>query len=97
MGVQHKKEDRRLLAEECSRLKARVNEVKGTIKETLESMDKLQAERNEANASKLVLENRAKTAKDQVTLLHCQILELQAQVKEARAASTRVIELEVKL
>lgn len=36
-----KETDRRLLAEECSRLKARVDEVEGIMKETLESVDKL--------------------------------------------------------
>lgn len=55
---------------ECSRLKARVDEVESTMKETLESMDKLQAELSEANASKLFLKNRAKTIEDQVALLH---------------------------
>lgn len=59
-----KETNRRLLAEACSRLKAQVNEVEGIMKETLESMDKLQAELNEANASKLVLENQAETAED---------------------------------
>lgn len=49
--------DRRLLVEESSRLKARVDEVEGTTKETLDSMDKLQAELNKANASKLVVQN----------------------------------------
>lgn len=40
------------------------------MKEILESMDKLQAELSEANASKLVLENQEKTVEDQVVLLH---------------------------
>lgn len=65
-----KKTNRRLLAEERSRLKSRVDEVEGNMKEILESVNKLKAEVNEANASKLVFENRAKTAEDQVTLLH---------------------------
>lgn len=50
--------DRRLLVEECSRLKAQVAEVEGTMKETLESMDKLQADLDEAIASKLGLRIR---------------------------------------
>lgn len=33
--------DRRLLVEECLRLKTRVDEVEGTMKETLELVDKL--------------------------------------------------------
>lgn len=36
--------DKGLLQEECLRLKARVDEVEGTMKEMLESMDKLQAD-----------------------------------------------------
>lgn len=56
--------DRRLLVKEFSRLKTWVDKVKGTMKETVELVDKLQTELNEANASKLVLKNRAKTAKD---------------------------------
>lgn len=54
--------DRRLLIKECSGLKARVNEVEGTIKEILESVDKLQPTMDEANASKLGLKNWAKVA-----------------------------------
>lgn len=57
--------DKRLLMEECSRMKVRIDEVEGTIKETLESMDKLPAKLNEANASKLVVEHRAKSVDDQ--------------------------------
>lgn len=43
--------------------------MEGAIKETLESVDKLQVDLNEANSSKLALENRAKSAKDQVVIL----------------------------
>lgn len=53
--------NKKLLAKEYSRLKIWVDEVKVTMKETLEFMDKLQAELNEANASNLILENWAKT------------------------------------
>lgn len=89
--------DRRLLVKECSRLKTRVDKVEGTMKETLELVDKLQAELDEAHACKLVLENRTKTAEDQVSLLHRQVLDLQAQADEVWATSTRVIELEAEL
>lgn len=54
-------------------MKAQVNEVEDTMKETLESMDKLQANLNEANASKLALETRAKNAEDQMVILQCQV------------------------
>lgn len=62
------KTDRKLLDEECSTLKARVNEVKVTIKETLELVDKLRVDLDEANASKLGLEDRVKSTEDQVAL-----------------------------
>lgn len=39
--IWRKRDRQRLLAEECSRLKAQVNEVEGTMKETLESVDNL--------------------------------------------------------
>lgn len=39
-----------LLQVECSRLKAKVEEVETTMKEMLESMDKLQANLDEANS-----------------------------------------------
>lgn len=65
--------DKNLLQEECSRLKARVEEVETTIKEILEFVDKLQVDLNEANTSKLTLEVRAKTAEDQVPILQCQV------------------------
>lgn len=85
------------MVEGCSRLKTRIDKVEGIMKETLGSMDKLQAELNEANTCKVVLENQGKTAKDQVALLHRQVLELQAQAEEARAASIRAAELETEL
>lgn len=67
------------------------------MKETLELVDRLQAKLNETNTSKMVLENRAKTVKDQVALLLHQVLDLQAQAEEARATSMRVAELKAKL
>lgn len=70
--------DIRLLADECSRLKTRVNEVESTMKETLELVDKLQLELGEVNASKLTLENWEKSVVNQVALLHFQVLELQS-------------------
>lgn len=68
---------------ECSRLKAWVIEVEGTMRETLESMDKLQADLNEALTSNLGLEHRVKSAEDQVVLLQHQVLELHAQANKA--------------
>lgn len=53
-------------------------EVEGTMKETLESMDKLQADLDATLPSKLSLKNRAKSVDDQVALLQPQVLELQA-------------------
>lgn len=73
--------DKTLLREECSMLKARVNKVEGTMKEILESMDKLQMDLNEANASKLGLENRAESTEDQMAILQRQVQELQSQAK----------------
>lgn len=43
------------------------------MKETLELVDKLQVDLGEANASKLALENRTKSAKDQVAMLQLQV------------------------
>lgn len=42
------------------------------MKETVESVDKLQADLDDANATRLAFENRANTAKDQVAILQCQ-------------------------
>lgn len=50
-----------------------------------------------ANASKLGLENWAKSSKGEVALLHCQVLDLQAPAERAWATLTRVAELEVEL
>lgn len=61
--------DKGLLQEECSRLKARVNEVEGAMKETLEFVNKLQVDLEQANTSKSILRNRAKTVEDQVAML----------------------------
>lgn len=61
--------DKGLLQEECLRLNTRVNKVKGTMKDTMELVDKLQADLNEANTSKFALENWVKSAEDQVTIL----------------------------
>lgn len=43
------------------------------MKENLESVDKFQADLDEANTSKLALENRAKTTEDQVAILQWKI------------------------
>lgn len=67
------------------------------MKETMEFVNKLQAKLSEANASKLTFESREKAGEDQVALLHRQVLELQAQAEEARAAFIRVVELEAEL
>lgn len=85
------------MAGKCSRLKALVAEVEGTIKETMEFVDKLQANLDAALTYNLDLENQAKSTKDQVALLQHQVVELQAQAKGARATSTRLVELEAKL
>lgn len=53
--------NKNFLQEECLRLKARASKIKNTMKETLESVDKLQTDLDEANAAKLALENRAKS------------------------------------
>lgn len=71
------------LAEECSRLKARVDEVEGTMKETLELVDKLQTDLGEANTSKLALKSREKIFEDEVSMLQCQVQELQSQAEKA--------------
>lgn len=62
---------RELLDEECSTLKSWMAKVEGAMKETLEFMDKLQVDLDAALASKLGLENRAKSTEDQVALLQC--------------------------
>lgn len=79
------------------RLKTWVDEVEGTMKETLESVDKLQADLSDANASNLVLENRAKTVENQMVILQRQVQKLQSQAEEARVASTKIVELEAEL
>lgn len=58
-----------LLAEECSRLKARIAKVEFTMKETLESVDKLQTDLDTAFASNLGLEDRVKSTEDQAAML----------------------------
>lgn len=60
---------RKLLAEECSSLKTRFAKVEGTMKETLELVDKFQIDLDAALASNLGLESRAKSAEDEVVLL----------------------------
>lgn len=67
------------------------------MKETLESVDKLQADLDQANASKSTLKNRAKRAEDQVTMLQRQVQKLWSQAKESQAATSRVAKLEVEL
>lgn len=49
------------MAKECSRLKAWVAEVEGIIREILESVDKFQADLDEALAFNLGLENQVKS------------------------------------
>lgn len=58
--------DKNLLQEKCSRLKAWVAEMENTMKETLESINKLQADLDEGNAAKASLKNRAQIIEDQV-------------------------------
>lgn len=60
------------------KIEGQVTEIEGTIKETLESVDKLQADLNGALASNQCLKHRAKSTEDQVVLLQRQVLELQA-------------------
>lgn len=60
---------KRLLTEECSSLKTQVGKVEGTIKETLEFMEKLQADLDTALASNLGLKGQTKSFEDQVALL----------------------------
>lgn len=52
--------------------------MESTIKETLESVEKLQADVYEANTSKLALKNWAKSVKDQMAILQWQVQELQS-------------------
>lgn len=61
------------MQEECSRLKAQVEEVEVTMKETLELVNKLQADLGEANTLRLASESRAKATKDLVVILKCQV------------------------
>lgn len=65
------------------------------MKEKLESVDKLQADLNEANALKLASKNQAKITEDHVVILQCQVQELQSQVEQACATTYKVAELEV--
>lgn len=46
-----------------------MTKVENTMKETLESVDKLRVDLDEAIASKLSLKNQAKSTEDQVALL----------------------------
>lgn len=50
-------------------MKTQVEKVENTMKEKLESVDKLQVDLDEANASKLAYKNWAKAAEDQVAIL----------------------------
>lgn len=52
--------NKNLLQEQCSKLKAWITKVESTMKETLESIDKLQTNLDEANTTKLALEKWAK-------------------------------------
>lgn len=67
------------------------------MKETLDSIDKLQVDLDEANVAMLALENRATIAKDQVTILECKVQELQSQVEENQAISNRIVDLEAEI
>lgn len=51
------------------KIEGQVTEIEGTIKETLESVDKLQADLNGALASNRGLKHREKSPEDQVVLL----------------------------
>lgn len=74
---------RELLAEEYSSLKIRVAKVEGTMKESLESVDKFQADLDTALASNLGLESQTKSAEIKWPCCSSKVLELQAQVEEA--------------
>lgn len=63
------------------------------MKETLEWIEKLQTDLDEANTTKATLENQFKTTEDQVANLQCQVQELQSQAQESRAIINRVTEL----
>lgn len=65
--------DNNLLLKKGQRLKARVEEVEGTMKETLEFVDKLKADLNKANAAKAILDARAKSVKDPIVELQWQV------------------------
>lgn len=67
------------------------------MKETLKSMDKLQADLDQANAAKASLEAKAKAIADQVFELQRKIQVLQAQAIESHATGDKVIELENEL
>lgn len=56
-----------------------------------------QADLNEANTTKVIIEVRVKTVEDQVADLQWQVQKLQYRTKENRAATNRVAELEVEL
>lgn len=58
-----------------------MNEVEGTMKETIESVDKLQ-DLDEANATKAALEIISRAIEDQVIELQWQVQALQAEAME---------------
>lgn len=60
------------------------------MKETLESVDKLQVDLDEANATKATLEGRATTTEDQVANLQQQAQDLQSQVQESQSTSDKI-------
>lgn len=74
-----------------------MDELKGTMKEKLDSVDKLQANLDEANAAKANLENQEKAIENQVAELQQQVQTLQAQAQENRAATGKVAKLEMEL
>lgn len=67
------------------------------MRETLESVDKIQADPSRALDSNRGLEYKAKSIEDQVVLLQRQVFELKAQVDKAQAAFARIVELEAEL
>lgn len=91
------KGERNLLLEKGQLLKARVKEVEGTMKETLEFMDKFQSDLDEANATKVALKTEAKAMKDQVAELQWQVQKFQTKAIEKRATDDRVAKLENEL
>lgn len=64
------------------------------MKGTLESVDKLQADLDKANAAQAALELKAKTTEDQMVQLQRQAQALPAKAKEKQATDDTFVELE---